>query len=178
MNKINFLDKVLKFLIGWTTCFLIRLIPFKTPNIEPLLATQMPFAKKYGALYGFFFGSLSILLFDIVSQKVGIWTLITGVCYGLLGVFASVFFKKQKSTRLSYLKFAVVGTIFYDALTGLTIGPLMFHQSFMESLIGQIPFTAMHLLGNCILAVTLSPLVYKWIVTNNNLNFSKKIAEE
>lgn len=64
------------------------------------------------------------------------------------------------------LAYSIIGTIAYDALTSLTIGPLMFGQPFMNALVGQIPFTLMHLVGNAVLAVTISPLVYRWIVLN------------
>ena len=158
-------------MLAWTACFAIRLIPFRPPNIEPLLATQMPFAKKYGAVWGYIFGFFSIFLFDIVSGKVGLWTVITATVYGFVGVGAAIFFQKFKNTRFGFVKYAIIGTLIYDGLTGLTIGPLFFHQSFMESLIGQIPFTLNHLWGNIVLSIILSPLIYKWVVTNENLNF-------
>ena len=51
-----------------------------------------------------------------------------------------------------------------QAVTGLTIGPLLFHQSFIVSLIGQIPFTLLHLLGNVSFAIVLSPAIERWLV--------------
>jgi hypothetical protein len=87
----------------------------------------------------------------------------------LLGVLAGWFFKNKTSSWLNYGIFAIVGTLFYDALTGLTIGPLLFGQSFTEALIGQIPFTISHLLGNTAFAVIVSPILYSWIVTNPKL---------
>ena len=120
------------------------------------------------------------MVFDFVSGKVGIWTWITALTYGLLGVGAAIFFKKLKNSRFLYLKYAIIGTIIYDAITGLTIGPLMFHMSFRDAFMGQIPFTAMHLLGNSISALIISPLIYKWIVMNENLDLGiwwKKLAK-
>ena len=158
-----------KFLIGWLSCFVIRLAPFRPPNVEPVLATTMPFSKKYGPEASFLFGFLSIFIFDLFTQKLGVWTLITGVVYGLLGLGSYFYFQKRKSSPLNYLKYAIVGTLAYDALTGLTIGPLIFKMPFMVALIGQIPFTINHLLGNIVLSVVLSPALYKWVVTNENL---------
>lgn len=137
--------------------------------MEPLLAAGMPFAKQYGYLSGFLFGFLSIVIFDVATHKVGLWTLITAVAYGVVGIGATAFLKKRPSTALNYAMYAGIGTIVYDALTGLTVGPLMFGQPFMDALTGQIPFTLMHLAGNGILAVTLSPLLYRWVVMNKKL---------
>lgn len=158
-----------KFFIGFSACFLIRLIPFRPPNIEPILATQMPFAKSYGAVAGFFFAFSSILLFDLAVGKLGIWTIITAVSYGILGLFAYKYFKNRENKTINYVKFAIIGTIAYDIVTGLTIGPLFFHQTFLQALIGQIPFTIMHLAGNISLAIILSPLINKILVQNKKI---------
>jgi len=66
-----FLTGWVKFLIGWIVVFGIRLIPFRVPNVEPLTATQMPFAKKFGGIGGFVFGFVSILIFDLATSGVG-----------------------------------------------------------------------------------------------------------
>ena len=155
-----------KFILGFVVCLLIRLIPFRPPNIEPLLATQMPFSKAYGGFAGFTFAFLSIVLFDLISGKVGIWTFITAIAYGLLGLWAGKYFQYRSNKPLQYVGFAVIATIIYDAVTGLSVGPLFFHQPFMEALIGQIPFTGMHLLGNILFAAVLSPLLYTYVITN------------
>lgn len=169
MSQTNYKTSWLKFIIGWVICFVIRLIPFRPPNIEPILATVMPFSKKYGYVGGFVFGFLSIAIFDLAVGKIGSWTLITGITYGFLGIGAHLFFKKRKSMPINYLKYAIIGTIVYDALTGLSVGMLIFKQTFMVTVLGQIPFTVMHLLGNVILSVTVSSILYKWIVVNKNL---------
>ena len=154
----------LKFIFGIGVCLLIRLIPFRAPNLEPILATQMPFSKAYGAWAGFLFGVLSILTYDLVTNTLGIWTLVTGSAYGALGVMAHFYFKRFKGTALSYAGFAVLGTLLFDAVTGLTIGPLFFNQPFASAFFGQIPFTAMHLLGNVCFALLLSPVIYSFVI--------------
>jgi hypothetical protein len=159
----------LKIIISWLVCFLVRLIPLRAPNLEPILATQMPLSKRYGWLIGFGYGLLSIALFDLIVGKIGVWTLITGIAYGLVGVGAWWFFKNRASKIINYVSYSVMATILYDAATGLSIGPIFFHQSFMQSLLGQIPFTAMHLVGNILLAIIISPILYNWVVMNENL---------
>jgi hypothetical protein len=97
-------------------------------------------------------------------------TIFTGGAYGLLGLASAYYFEKKKPTRAggdsvwNYVRFAIVGTLFFDAATGLTVGPMFFHQSFVQSLVGQIPFTALHLLGNVTLAALLSPGIYNFLI--------------
>jgi uncharacterized membrane protein len=154
----------LKFFFALVLCLLIRLIPFRAPNVEPILATTMPFSRAYGALVGFSFAVLSILLYDVVTGTLGMQTFFTVTAYGILGLWSASYFQKRESSPLSYARFAIIGTLFYDALTGLTVGPLFFHQSFLGALVGQIPFTALHLLGNITFAFLLSPAIYKFLV--------------
>ena len=160
----------LKFVIGFGCCLSIRLVPFRAPNIEPILATQMPFSKVYGAYFGFIFGFFSIIVYDLITFHFGVWSLITGAVYGLLGIIATSYFRqKENPSRVDYALFAVFGTLLYDALTGLSIGPLFFHQSFTNAFIGQIPFTFLHLLGNVSFSIILSPVIHNFISKNKKL---------
>ena len=163
---------MIKFIIGWTAVFLFRLIPFRPPNVEPMLATVMPFSKRYGLFGSFLFGFLGIALFDAVTSGWGIWTLITALAYGTLGIGAHYFFKNRDASVKNFLVFGIVGTILYDAVTGLTIGPLFDHQPFAMALAGQIPFTLLHLLGTVVFATLLSPALYRWVVKNEALEVS------
>src|SRR3989344_2258262 len=135
----------LKFLIGWTAVFLFRLIPFRPPNFEPMLATVMPFSKRYGPAGSFLFGFLGIVLYDAVTSGWGSWTWITAVCYGLLGLSAHYFFNNRQASVKNFLIFGVPGTVCYDAVT-MMIGPVFGNQSLVVALVGQIPFTLMHVL--------------------------------
>ncbi|MFA5840656.1 MAG: hypothetical protein WC847_00035 [Candidatus Paceibacterota bacterium] len=163
-DKKNYFKNILKFFLGLFLCLFVRLIPVRAPNIEPILATLMPFSRAYGAFAGFSFAVLSILLYDVITHTLGVQTFFVVLSYGVLGLWAAHYFKKHKGNTLDYVRFAIIGTLFFDAMTGLTIGPLLFHQSFMESLIGQIPFTALHLLGNIIFALILSPAIYHFLI--------------
>lgn len=160
-NKKNYF----KFFLGLLFCLLARLIPLRAPNVEPILATMMPMSRAYGALIGFSFAVLSILLYDVATGTLGVQTFFTTGAYGILGLWAARYFKKNKSTNAwSYVRFAIMGTLFYDAFTGLTVGPLFFNQSFLGSLVGQIPFTLLHLLGNIAFAFILSPAIYNLLI--------------
>lgn len=160
-----------KIILGFLITMGYRLVPVRLPNVEPILCTSMPFAKKYGNLTGFLFPFLSIFIYDLLTSGVGQWTLITAFTYAFLGLGASWYFKSRESKAINYLKYAIISTLIYDAVTGLSMGPLLFGQSFSDALIGQIPFTAYHLISNMIFAITLSPLIYRWIVSNKKLEF-------
>lgn len=147
--------------LAFLLCLVVRLIPFRAPNVEPLLAVQMPFAKRYGVAVGFLFGVASIVAYDIITGKIGVWTLITALAYGSLGILSALYFKNRAASRKNFVIFAVLGTLFYDAVTGLSIGPLFFHESFSIAFAGQIPFTALHLFGSIIFAALLSPAIYR-----------------
>ena len=159
----------IKFVLGWGIVFLTQLIPGRPPNIEMILAGQMPFAKRFGWVTGFFFGFFAVVLYSVVLGNVGPWIWITAIAYGLLGVLAYLFFRKRRGKVKNFVVFSVFATIFYDVITGLTIGPLVFGQTFMSALVGQIPFTLYHLMGNVTFAFILSPMIYKWIVQNESL---------
>lgn len=157
------------YILGFGACFLIRLIPFRPPNIEPILATLMPYSRAYGPRAGFFFAFASMFLFDLFTGKVGPWTLVTGLSYGVVGVWAAYFFRRRKNSRRGYVMFAIIGTLFFDLATGLTAGPVFFNQPLSTAIIGQIPFTALHLLGNISFAFVLSPALYRYVIGNKKL---------
>lgn len=161
----------LKFLIGWAAVLLFRLIPFRPPNFEPMLSVVMPFSKRYGPIGSFLFGFLGIVLYDAVTSGWGTWTWITAICYGLLGLGAHYFFKNREASVKNFLLFGVPGTIAYDAIT-MMIGPVFGHQSLAIAIVGQIPFTLMHVLGTVVFATLLSPALYRWVVRNESLEFS------
>jgi hypothetical protein len=75
---------------------------------------------------GFIFAFINIALFDFISGKMGLWTIITATCYGLLALFSAWYFKHRSGTSLQFAIHAVYATLIYDAITGLTIGPLFF----------------------------------------------------
>lgn len=162
-----------KYLIAFFSVFLFRLIPFRAPNVEPVMTVIMPLGKRYGALMSFFFGVLSIVIYDSVTSGFGVWTLVTALAYGFIGVGASFYFRVRSGWK-NYALYAVIATIIYDAVTGLTVGPLFFHQSFITSAVGQIPFTALHLLGNVSFAIVLSPAIEKWLVKESKIAVSMK----
>lgn len=170
-NKKNYF----KYALALVLCLLVRLIPLRAPNVEPILATTMPMSRAYGAFMGFSFAVLSILLFDFATHTLGLQTFFTAGAYGVLGLWAYSYFNNKKGSTMDYVRFAVIGTLFFDAVTGLTVGPIFFHQSLVASLIGQIPFTALHLLGNVTFAAVLSPGIYNFLIKKKTKESAESI---
>lgn len=160
-----------KFLIGWAAVFLFRLIPFRPPNFEPMLATVMPFSKRYGFLGSFAFGFFGIVLYDAVTSGWGSWTWVTALSYGTLGIVAHYYFRNRSATVSNFLVFGIPATIAYDAVT-MMIGPIFSAQPLLIAAAGQIPFTLMHLAGTITFSVLLSPVLYRFIVQNETFELS------
>ncbi len=151
----------LKVLVIFVGCLLFRLVPLRAPNVEPIMASIMPLGRKYGAIIGFLFGFFSIFLYDCLTHF-GSWTWIAGITYGLIGAFSTFYFSKFKSSIFNFVTFAFFATIAFDLITGVLFAPI-FGQTILSALILQIPFTALHLAGNIGFALTLSPIINKWL---------------
>ncbi len=153
---------------------LFRLIPFRAPNIEPVLSAQMPISKNMRNAVPFLFAFFSIVVYDMLTVGLGAWTFVTALVYGAIGLFAVSFFKNRAPSRKNFVSFAVVSTILYDVLTGFTLGPIFFNQPFASAMTGQIPFTVLHLAGNVTFAFFLSPLIYKVLQKDFSLVFARQ----
>lgn len=162
MTRERFSSGHVKLAMSWLVVFLIRLIPLRLPNVEPTLAGAMPVSKRFGAVASFVFAFASIALYDLVTSSIGAWTYVDAFAYGAVGVASALYFKNHEASRLNFVGFGVAGTLAYDALTGLTVGPLAYHQPFMAALIGQIPFTLWHVAGTVVYALLLSPVLSAW----------------
>ena len=162
----------LKYVIGLLTVLFFRVVPHP-PNVEPVMSSMMPFSKKGGWIAGMIFCLIAIIGYDFLTGTLGVWSLFTAGAYAALGAFAGWFFKNRESKVKNYVLFAIIGTLLYDAVTGIGLGVLVFNQSFMTTLIGQIPFTLYHLMGNIVLSAVLSPLLYDWVVNNPKLDLVK-----
>ncbi len=151
-----------KILIVFIGCLLFRLIPLRAPNVEPIMASVIPVSRKYGSIFGFLFGFLSVFLYDAVTHF-GSWTWIAGITYGLIGAVSAFYFSKIKSSPLNFAIFAVLATIIFDLVTGVLFAPI-FGETMFTALVLQIPFTLLHLAGNVGFALTLSPVLDRWLI--------------
>ena len=134
------------FLFSFSLTLSLLLRTFKIfSNLDPIFALFLlnrNFDKKYLII-----GILSnFLIFDYISNQIGIWTFFSPVCYIFLLLFCDnlIFYNKSLTCNLRYTIFF---TVIFDLVTAST-GPIFFGQLWFEMLIGQIPFTMMHLISN------------------------------
>ena len=160
--------KKIKFFIIFIGCMLFRLIPLRAPNVEPIMASVMPISRKYGALFAFSFSFLSIFLYDLITHF-GSWTWIVSITYGFVGLASYFYFNKFKTSVSNFVFFSFFATIVFDLITGVLFAPI-FGQTILNALVLQIPFTALHLAGNIGFAVTLSPILNKWVTSKGFLS--------
>ncbi len=164
-----------KYAVGFVGTLVFRLIsPFLGMwNVSPLMATEIAGSKAYGPWVGGLYGALSIVLLDIIVGRVGTWTIVTGMTYGAVGVWSAYFMKNRSASARNFVLASIVGTLFFDIITGILMGPIFYGQSWMSAIIGQIPFTLRHLAGNIAFASMLAPWFYRKIMTNPRWELSK-----
>lgn len=165
-------ENAVKYSLGIFFCIIFRLVLLPFPNIEPVMGTTMPFAKKFGKYAGFFFAFFTLIVLDFITNRAGVWTLYCGLAYGMVGYAASAYLgRMEKVGRREFVLFAIGGTIAYDAVTALIFG-WQFGQPLLVTVIGQIPFTIYHLAGNIAFSFFLSPLIHQFVVENKSLTLS------
>ena len=164
----------LKYIVTFFSIILFRLIPWRAPNVEPIMAVIMPLSKTYGAIMAFVFGASSMVLFDLITSGIGIWTFFTALCYGLIGLCAYWFLRKKEGWK-SYTTYAIISTLGFDIVTGILVGPIFYNQSWMSAIVGQIPFTLYHLMGNIAFALLLSPVFEWWFAKEEKIVIANKL---
>lgn len=173
-NIVHLLAGMPKYAAGFVGTLAFRLLsPFMGLwNVSPLMATELAGSKAYGPWVGGLYGALSIALLDIIVGKTGTWTIITALCYGAVGVWGAFFFRKRSASVWNFAIASIVGTLFFDLVTGVLMGPLLYGQPWLEAIVGQIPFTLRHLAGNLFFASVLAPWFYRKIMDNPKLEWS------
>lgn len=167
--------KVVKYLLSLLFCNAYRFLRF-IPNNDPIMGFMLPFAKQDRWWQASLFALLTMVSFDFITMRVGIWTAVTACTYAGLGVLFHFSYKKLKKVKLKhYLGSGVVGVLIFDFVTGVLFGPAMFGMSFAQAFIGQIPFTVMHLLTVTAFILILTPLLDRAIVSNPTLEDSAVI---
>ena len=172
---VNSLSGMPKFIAGFISTLAFRLLsPFLGLwNVSPLMATELSGSKAYGPLVGGLYGALSMVLLDLLMGKVGSWTFITAVTYGAVGAWGAYFLRHREGSAKNFVVASIVGTLFFDLITGVLMGPLLYHQAWSDAIIGQIPFTLRHLAGNTFFAITLAPWFYTKIMENPKWELSR-----
>lgn len=161
-------QNLVKYLIWILTVIILRLLPHP-PNVEPIMSTMMPFSKKWWWFSGMIFCLFSILIYDLLTGTLWVWTFVTAWTYAFLWICASLYLKNKENKIKYYVIFSVIATIIYDGITWIGIWIIFFNQSFITTFLWQIPFTLYHLWWNIILSIIVSPILYKWVIDNSEL---------
>lgn len=155
------LSSLARFSASFVLCLLLRFVPFRPPNVEPVLAFALPVGSFYGPLASGVFAAFSIVAYDALTAGLGSWTLVAAASYGLVGIAAG-HFGRTKRALWSQLLFALAATMFYDVLTGVVASALLFDMPWYQALVGQVPFTINHVIGTLVLTAAISPLLSRW----------------
>lgn len=116
-----------------------------------------------------------MILFDFMTLKVGVWTIGTALVYGLIASIFSMYLSKLKKVSLGrYGVMSVVGILAFDFLTGPVMSSYMFRIPFEIALLGQIPFTLLHLASGVTLTLLLVQVLDPDLRMNIIKNFSLK----
>jgi uncharacterized membrane protein len=142
-----------------------------------LIVLSMLLFPFFRGRYAFVIGAAAYSLVDIVPYfmgvkgTVGLWTLTDALTWGVIAFLFSR--QKPNGSPLTFAKLGVGGTLLFDAVTGVLLGPLTMPITFQDALIGQIPFTIKHLLGYAVISIILAPLLFPSV--NNALGRMKLI---
>lgn len=174
-NIVQSLAGLPKYAVGFVGTLVFRLLSpfFGLWNVSPLMATELAGSKAYGPWVGGLYAAVSIAVLDVLVGKTGSWTIITALTYGAVGVWGAFFFKKRSASTRNFILASVVGTLFFDLVTGVLMGPLLYGQPWVETIVGQIPFTLRHLAGNMFFASVLAPWFYRKIMDNPQWELSR-----
>ena len=163
--------KIVKYSLSIVLCNLYRLLRF-IPNNDPVMGVMLPYSKQGKWWEAGLFAFLTMASFDLITGKVGIWTLATSATYAALGVGFFFAYRKMKIKKMSiwkYLASGVVGVLVFDFITGPIMSSWMFAMPFEAALLGQIPFTLLHLASVSVFVVVLTPLLDRHVISNGAL---------
>ena len=128
-----------------------------------LAVLSMLFFPFFRGRFAFIAGAIAYSLVDIVPwlmgyPTLGTWTLIGLLTWGLVGFLFTL--QRPNGSPVTFAKLGISGTLVFDAITGVLSTSLLYGVPFMDSLFGQLPFTAKHLLGIAAISIILAPLIF------------------
>ena len=147
------------------------------PNNDPIMGFMLPEARK-SMLKSALFAFVTMIIFDIITMQVGVWTIVTASVYALFAIGVSFFFKKIKTAKISYYLGAVtIGILIFDIITGPIMSSMLFNQSLMLTIIGQIPFTLMHLVSGLTWVAVIAPF-YDLDIRNQYVSYKNIVLNQ
>ncbi len=145
-------NKSLKYISFWllsaSFCLLFKYSLNLPGNIDLIWGIQLLLAQIFGPIALGLWSATTILGGDLLADNWGTWSIVTSISYFLVSCLTSALVKTKNYSFINSLIFTVLVTIFYDLLTAST-GPLFFEQAWLVMLIGQVPFSLVHMVSNC-----------------------------
>lgn len=123
------------------------------PGCDPVAGFIVLAPRTWSRFLSSVFIGASIVLYDYMTVGCGLWTLVVVAAYFLIAAACNYVQIGSSLSMLGLCARGVIVTLAFDALTGLTVGPLLYGQPFMEAVVGQIPFSIAHLIGNSLLMI-------------------------
>ncbi len=164
--------KLVKYALSILFCNAYRLLRF-IPNNDPIMGCMLPYARQDRWWNAALFAFLTMVSFDFITMKVGIWTWVTASTYAGLGLLFYFIYKRIRKVRLKhYVGSGIAGVLVFDFITGPIMSSYVFNMPFSVALIGQIPFTALHLASVTAFVLILTPLLDRAVVNNPQLEDS------
>ncbi len=161
--------KILKYILSILFCNAYRLLRF-IPNNDPIMGCMLPFAKQDSWWKAPLFAFVTMVSFDFITMRVGVWTGVTAITYAALAIMFHFTYKRIGTVKLKhYLGSGIVGVLIFDFVTGVVAGPAMFGMNIAQAAIGQIPFTVMHLLTVSFFVILITPILDRTIISNPTL---------
>jgi len=129
------------------------------PNADPIMGFALPAAKNEPWWKGALFAFVVMFTFDILTNHLGLWTLVTSLTYAAVIMLFHFFLKNKESTMRLFLGSGAVAVLIFDFITGPIMSSFMFKQPFLVTLIMQIPFTLLHIVSVSFSILIISPFL-------------------
>lgn len=158
--------KLLKYALSILFCNAYRLLRI-IPNNDPIMGCMLPFSKQGRWWQGALFALITMVSFDFLTMRVGIWTAVTALTYAGLGLGFHFLYRRIGKVKLKhYLGSGIAGVLIFDFVTGVLFGPAMFGMSLAQAFLGQIPFTIIHLVTVTGFVLIITPVLDRAVVSN------------
>jgi len=106
---------------------------------------MLPESRK-NVFHAAIFAFVAMFVFDYFTSGIGVWTWVTAITYAGLAVLFGLLFKRIKQVKfVHYIGATTIGVLIFDLITGPGLSTIIFHQPLLITILGQIPFTLMHL---------------------------------
>ena len=163
LAKANGVNMGHKYIVGFILTHFYRILRV-FPNSDPLMGFILPAAKREKWWKAPLFAFLAMATFDLISGHLGIWTIITSVTYAAIALSYTFLLKGAKPSLSTYIPAGIAGVIAFDTITGPLMSTFLFSQPLWLSVLGQVPFTLMHIVSASFSILLITPFLDKAVM--------------